>query len=418
MSTTEKTFEILEQMSKMSGTGSRKDKLALFERHKDILHNYMHIALNPYRVFHINQIPDKSESLHKWCPLTLDELAHYLEQQKGGTKSNKDLVRLFLEQQTPLAAKWCEKAILKNVVIGVEAKSLNKIGYELPVFKCLLADPNKHNDLSGMKWPCIMQPKLDGCRAIWLMVDGKRVFMGRNGREVENLEIYNHIKVDPAYDNMVLDGEFFSYDRKFNSIVGYFTAHDRPLPEDIKFVVFNVMTIEEWEKQECKLNQEQQLDLIFEISQAQGSKNVSQVYYNHARDDADARRWYDQFLKDGYEGAMARNVDSTYKWCDTSDRCAVDEGIVVKLKPFEYADCIIKGSYAGNNANSNRLGGFLLDYNGVEVSCGGGFTHDMREHYWEIKNSLVGRWCRVKFTEKTEDGSQRFPIFDSLRDGK
>ena len=37
---------------------------------------------------------------------------------------------------------------------------------------------------------------------------------------------------------------------------------------------------------------------------------------------------------------------------------------------------------------------------------------------WSKRDSMVGQWMHIKYTELTVDGNLRFPIFDGIRDGK
>lgn len=404
----EKTFELLEQLASIpEGKGSRTAKLEILKENKEFLQEYFDIAVNPYRVFRIAQIPDTS-TVEINPKILVREFVNFLENQKGITKENRELTRSFLNLFEPIAAKWLKAAILKNVKLGIDIKTLNKVGYNLPSFELLLASVNKENSLEGTKYPAIVQPKLDGCRAVYF--PDKGVFMGRNGREVENAQIYNHIQI-PNKD-YVLDGEFYSFKRKFNEIVGYFTAEDRELPEDIKFVVFNAIPIKDWYNQKTELSYGEQLGIINNI--ASESKNLERIRYAIANTDEEVRFFYQKFLDQGFEGAMVRNMDTTYAW----ERVKVKDGVLTKIKPFDYADCTILDAYEGEGKYVGKLGGFVVDYNGVKVDIGGGYTDAMREDFWKNKDQMIGKPCRVKYSEITEDKSLRFPVWDSLRESK
>jgi len=411
----ETTFELVEKMSSIKGNGSRGQKETILIEHKDVLQDYMSICFDVYRIFHINKLPKKSEPLggntHYDIPANLTTLARYLENQKGGTNFNRNFTRCFLEHQSPLASKWAEAAILKKVKIGLEVKTLNKCGYNIPTFDLLLAAPNKDNSLEGTTYPAYVEPKLDGVRCV-RMPNG--TFLGRNGKPVPNIQINNYIQIDKEFKDYVLDGEFFSFSRKFNSIIGIFSREDEQIPKDVKFVVFNVIHKDEWSQQKCTKLYSDQLSLINKISKGLTTNNIVCIPYKLVNSQEEVMKNYRTYLLEGFEGAMIRNTDTTYSW----KRTKVKDGILTKIKPFDFADCIIVGYYKGEGRNAERLGGFYLDYNGVQVKCGGGFSDEMREDFYNNREDFIGKICRIKYTEITEDFNLRFPIWDSLRDVK
>ena len=56
--------------------------------------------------------------------------------------------------------------------------------------------------------------------------------------------------------------------------------------------------------------------------------------------------------------------------------------------------------------------------NGGEVHVGSGFTDIEREELWNRQSELTGRMIEVKYQEKTQDGSLRFPVFMRFRPDK
>ena len=55
---------------------------------------------------------------------------------------------------------------------------------------------------------------------------------------------------------------------------------------------------------------------------------------------------------------------------------------------------------------------------GTVFSCGSGFTDEIREWLWEIRDELDGKWAKVKYFDNGPSGYivPRFPIFLGLRD--
>lgn len=124
--------------------------------------------------------------------------------------------------------------------------------------------------------------------------------------------------------------------------------------------------------------------------------------------DAKAKEW---------EGLMVRFVDSKYQWKRSKD--------LLKVKPFQEMDVIIKGYEEGTNSNTGRLGAFhceitLPDGKFIKAKVGGGFSEEERINFWSEKDSLIGRVISVQYFEITnnEEGqySLRFPEFLELKE--
>lgn len=408
------TIDYLDKLSAIpKGAGSRAAKIKILEEGKEHLQEYMDIAFNPYRVFGVSKLPKKvTHEYFDYNDYSFVDLCKSLERKRGqNNNETKQEIRNIIAAHPKPWQSYLEQAVLKKLRIGVEVKTLNKAGYDIPTFECLLADPNKENSLEGTEFPCYVQAKFDGVRCI-RMPNG--TFFGRNGRNVPNVQLSDHVKVGDEFKDYVLDGEFYSHKRSFNEIVGLFQRDDEVLPDDIVFIVFNIIHIDDWEDRNCTLKYNMQLEMITLLQQHSEHIESVALYTREAYSEEEAINGFNELMDEGFEGAMVRNKRSHYSW----KRVKVKDGILTKLKPFDHADCKITGYYEGENRNEGRLGGFYLDYNGVEVKCGGGFTDEMREDFWSRADEFVGKWCRVKYTELTEDGSLRFPIWDSIREDK
>lgn len=417
---TSKTFDLLDKIESIpKGAGSRAAKQEILENHKEDLFEFFDIAFNPYRVFGISKLPKPEENMVAAITNlnTLPAILKKIETKKGQQKGEvKQLIANIIAAYPENARKWLTQAVLKKVRVGVEAKTLVKCGYEIPIFDCLLASVNKENSLEGTVYPAFAQAKMDGVRCV-RMPDGN--FFGRNGKVVPNVQIQKHILTSTTY---VLDGEFYSFSRKFNSIVGLFSKDDAVLPDDIVYVVFNVIPLEDWHNKKSTLTYNEQLKIIDEICKnGVGLKSVRELT-KLVKNEEEAKQAFYDYMEQGFEGAMVRNFRSKYSW----KRVKVKDGILTKLKPFDFDDGKIVGTYEGEGRNEGRLGGFKVEHHAfgdktkelVISKCGGGFSDEMREEYWKDRDKYIDQWLMVKVTEFTEDGKYRFPQFESFRDAK
>ena len=116
---------------------------------------------------------------------------------------------------------------------------------------------------------------------------------------------------------------------------------------------------------------------------------------------------HDTYISEGYEGAMIKDTEAPYKFGRGYE--------VMKMKEFLDADLTIKSLAEGTGKHSGKLGSVTVDFNGVEVSIGSGFSDDLRDSIWADKDSFVGRTIEVRYQEVTPDGSLRFPTFVCFR---
>jgi DNA ligase-1 len=414
-----KTFELLDLMESINGPGSNTEKLQILKENKEYLLEYFQIACNPFRIFHINKIPKKPKVLKDLPEKDLFDPRHtdfntlitWLEAQTGSSDEVKDRVCLFLSylrnyKQAISEAKWCEIAILKKPISGIATKTLNKAGYNIPVFDTQLAETNDGNNLNGTIYPCYIQPKIDGVRVVY--INGE--YFSRNGKLVPNKNVKKHFNIND--NSLVLDGEFYCHGMTFEEIYSIFASEDKDIPEGIKYNLFNVMTPIEWNNQKCRTSYTDQLKIMQEF--AKNYDNITVVPAYICGSETEVKAMYEKFLSQGYEGAMVRNIETTYEW----RRTRVSEGILVKLKPFDHADCIIKEVYEGTGKNAGMAGGLTIDYNGKVQDCALKLSEEKKIEMWNDKEDYIGKLCRILYTSKTTDGALRFPRYISLRDEK
>jgi DNA ligase 1 len=142
------------------------------------------------------------------------------------------------------------------------------------------------------------------------------------------------------------------------------------------------------------------------------------------------------YLDQGYEGAMVRSLHGPYK----CGRATVREGYLLKVKRFCDAEAVVIGfeelMHNTNEQTTDALGhskrstakagkvgsgalGTLLARDpatGVEFGIGGGFTADERLRLWGERETLVGRLAKYKFFPTGSKEAPRFPVFISWRD--
>jgi DNA ligase-1 len=132
--------------------------------------------------------------------------------------------------------------------------------------------------------------------------------------------------------------------------------------------------------------------------------------YDSSATYAEIKNLHDEFVLEGMEGAMIKDLDAPYKFGRGPE--------VMKLKAFHDADLQVLGLQEGTGKHSGKLGSVLVSYNGVDVQVGSGFSDELREAIWDKPDDFVGRTIEVRYQEVTPDGSLRFPTFVCFRNDR
>lgn len=291
-------------------------------------------------------------------------------------------------------------------------------------------------DLSILKFPLTVSPKLDGFRAI--VIDG--VLYSRNLKPIRNhyiqklfgKEIYN------GYDGELIVGDPTSKTCFRDTSSGVTSYEGEP---DVKFYVFdNMMVAAEWRER------------FASIKEGVRVFKVDHHLVNHPEEIITNE---ETFLNAGYEGLMIRSLYGPYK----QGRSTTREGYLLKLKRFEDSEALVIGMeekmHNANEATINALGhtqrtshqenlvplntmGALIVRDlktGVEFNIGTGFDDSERDWWWNVffKRHLWrsgkmnnGGWLhecldpdtivKYKFFNSGAKTKPRFPTYLGLRD--
>ena len=260
------------------------------------------------------------------------------------------------------------------------------------------------NKKKEIKFPCFVQPKLDGVRCV--VVNNK--LYSRNGNRFPELpHIENELSLLNK-DNLILDGELYTDDINFEKIVGLVkkfkkSEEDEKNSEKIYLNVFDYI--------DHKLPYEQRmknLDNFFEKNK--NMKYIKQVKTEECKNQEAIYDFLEKYTKEGYEGVIIRNKKGNYEENSRSVN-------LQKLKKF------IDEEFE------------IIDYTtpniGKEVGCviwicktkeGKKFNVRPSGNYQERKNlyknakKFIGKMLTVRYQELTNGKVPRFPVGVAIRD--
>ena len=118
-------------------------------------------------------------------------------------------------------------------------------------------------------------------------------------------------------------------------------------------------------------------------------------------------RMYKAHRAMGYEGSVIKPEDyeyvgsRTYTW--------------MKVKDILSEDLEVIDVYEGEGKYKGQLGGVWVNFNGVRVKVGGGWSDQDRALYYSNPERIIGQVITVLYQEVTPDGSMRSPRTTGIR---
>lgn len=255
-----------------------------------------------------------------------------------------------------------------------------------------------------MIFPVYIQPKLDGIRALHT---GEGNIWSRTRKAINSLP---HIQkeLNKYFDENEADGECYNHDLKddFEKITSAVTTkkgvadhhelvqyhiYDMPIP-GITFTDRQLM-----------------LEGIFE--NIPGNSPLILVPTRLVHSQEELMKAYEDFMEDGYEGAMARDPESMYENPSTSYRSKN----LQKIKVMEDAEFKIVGMAEGRGKLKGHVGRFIFeikDEHGTRTfkAKPSGKT-EMLKKYFEDHSLWKEKWMTVQFQGYTKkENKPRFPV--------
>lgn len=323
--------------------------------------------------------------------------------------------------KNPEYEEFLKRMFTKNLPIGVEAATINKVYGEeiIPVWEVQQGYPiDKYKFRKGEL--IFASRKLNGSRGTYFKGD----IISRQAQKFEGLDhiikdIEKIIGTDYAVDGELIrrnidgltDGQNF---RETISILNS-DGNDKSL---IKFVIFDIVPIDEFEGDACTENysvrKKRLLDLKNKI-QKNGTQNIEVVQMVYEGTDVnDVYDWLDYAVRHDWEGLVV-NRQVPYR--------RTRHNGCLKVKRFYTVDLRITAIEEGQNRLAGTMGALVVDYKGNELRIGSGFDDATRAAVWANPDNCIGKIVECKYKEVTMDKktgleSLQFPTFVRFRDDK
>lgn len=413
-------LDFLEVFHELSQTNSVKEKEAILRKYKGgpldpSLPILLAMNLSTYAMFYIKDIPEYvvnpvgkqgKENYEAFVKLTADLASKRIT----GNEAKEAVRQFFMESHAEEAGLY--ELILSKGSIGVGTSTVNKVWPKLiPEFDLMLA-PNKLPNVTQLKYPAQVQPKLDGYRCVYM----DRLLWSRSGKPFGNKGLLAYFDRLESVGDYVLDGELYIHGISFQNLTKVLNAENAPIPAGLKYVVYDCVPNKDWKHQGCKLPYSSRLTLLRSIlnDKVADYSKIIDISSDVVADASELIKLYKDYIKQGYEGVMIKDSNGLYQWKRVSLRSAE----MVKLKPFKTIDVKIEGIYEGEGEFTGKAGGVNITHASNAVCVGSGFDIATRESLFKDPSKYIGKTIEVQYFEETEEGSLRFPTFKRFRPEK
>lgn len=283
-------------------------------------------------------------------------------------------------------AKQKDKGYLETLDNGALTSNMSK--------RPMLAHSyEKHKD--KVKFPCFVQPKLDGIRCLAHKGAGNVSLFSRMGKPFETVPHIQEQLNLIMRGGEVWDGELYIHGEKFQTIVSL-VKRNQPGSERVEYHVYD--TVDDFDFTTRHFE-------VYVRTQRSNPKNIIWVDSLCVDNHEQIKAYHDKFVKDGYEGAIVRHSECPYKEGYRSPN-------LLKVKEFLDQEFEITGVSEGVGKFEGMAIFQCVTSEGATFDCMPKGTEEIRRSYWTNRESLIGKLLTVRFFEWTtsEPPCPRFPV--------
>tara|TARA_Y100000816_G_C26096876_1_gene580635 strand:- start:1498 stop:2505 length:1008 start_codon:yes stop_codon:yes gene_type:complete len=278
-----------------------------------------------------------------------------------------------------------------NKEINALIKKQKELGYSsggngLFLLKPMLAQ-NYEKHSKKIKFPCHVQPKLDGIRLI-AIIDTNVTFYSRTSKIVTGFDSLRNdlLKINK---NIILDGEMYLHDTPFEEICSLFKNSS----DKLEYHVFDIIDSSKTFTERYTLLKSLKLQNVVFTNVCE---NMNEIETTHSK-----------FIENGYEGIMIRNSESVYE----KDKRSYN---LQKLKLFNDEEFRIVDIIEAIQDEDTAI--FVCESNDVLFNVRPRGNKEYRQGILENRNDFLNKMLTVRYQNKTEKGIPRFPVGICIRD--
>ncbi len=414
----------------LAANSSRNYKIEHLEKHRDndTLRRVVQLALDPFTNFYIRKIPQYeyvgAESEHQTCLEMALENLYYLHSREVTGNAAIAHLRAILSGLEPDDAKVIERIIQKDLKCGVQVSTANAVWTglvnEYPVMLC---SPFEQKLVDKVKFPALVQTKMDGMRFNAIVRNGSVEYRSRNGKEIQLLGNLDADFIKMAGDvDCIFDGELLVVSN--NGIMDRQTgngilnkANKGTISEKeasmVRATVWDVIPYLYFIDGECPTPYGTRFNSLTMLIDKHQPTKVSLVQSWEVENYDTAKALFEELLQRGEEGIILKDKNGIWE-----DKRAKHQ---IKFKGEMECDLKIVAIEEGTGKYAGMLGAIICESADgvVKVNVGSGFND---EHRKTLGKEIIGKIVAVKYnmriSNKAGEESLFLPIFVEVRDDK
>ena len=407
---------------------SRNYKIAQLTTNKDneLLKEVVRLALDPFTQFYQRKIPKYVPNTTKHAA-SLKSMLPSLGDLSGRVVTGNsaiDRLKAILEVVGEDDAKVIERIIQKDLKCGVQVSTANSVWTglvsEYPVMLCSQFDQKL---VDKIKFPAIVQLKMDGMRFNAIVRNDKVEYRSRNGKEIQllgNLDD-DFIALAGGVD-CVFDGELLVNDKGVildrQTGNGILNKANKGTISDlearkVRATIWDVVHLDAFKRGVCNVDYGKRWETLNHLFNLAKPKKVSLVQSWEVENYDTAKALFEEFLQRGEEGIILK--DKAGIWEDKRTKSQI------KFKGELECDLKIVGIVSGEGKYEGMLGAILCESSDgvVKVSVGSGFTDEHRKTLGqEIVDKIVAVKYNMRIKNKAGEESLFLPVFVEIRNDK
>lgn len=331
----------------------------------------------------------------------------YVEYGRENGKMNKSSFQCFPKNVGRSNETTAHQQALKEAMALYKNKldrkySQTRAGAQVEQYLPMLAQTyqkrEKYVDLSSGNW--FSSPKLDGVRCLaFCGSDGSVQLLSRSGQEWYVPHIQKALEsIMKPYE--MLDGEIYIHGKTFQEITSLVKRY-RTDSHALEFHYFeridDIRNIQKFRSNG--------------VTMYANTSVVKKVEYRIIKSKSDLDRAFNDYLNQGYEGAMLRGASTTYEFGKRSNN-------LLKYKVFEDNEFKIIDVVEGKGKFKGR-GIFVCETNeGKTFQVTPKCEDEKKKAIWEWRENYPGNLLKVQHQGFTDDRIPRFPVGLGTRDPK
>ena len=252
-------------------------------------------------------------------------------------------------------------------------------------------------------YPCYAQPKLDGIRCLARRTGDTVTLYSRKGKILDLVPHINEALLDVLNDGQCADGELYTHGWDFQKIVSAIKKTNENTP-GIQYHIYDLPDMQDRSKSFVNRFNSFARGRISAAADCLVSVETPLIRTEEA-----LMSYEDQCHNDGYEGVMARNIQSQYLFGYLSKD-------LLKVKRFLDDEYEIVDFTHGTSIELECIVFVCKTKDNQTFSVRPVGTHEERKAMYKNGASNVGKLLTVKYQELSNDGVPRFPVGLHIRE--